>query len=236
MRKWSEHVQDRLFGDSWPAAVARRLWKPSFRVWQERIDLPKSLGSAGRLRIAFGSDFHAGPLTPLDAIESACLVMQESSPDLILLGGDFVSLSARHARRLVEVFRTLRAPGGIFAVLGNHDHWAGDSVISSILLDGGIGVLTNRSVRLGDWTIFCAGIRMQLFLNGMRPVQRCSWSTSHPEFWMPAIDPSMSRLRGIPMAGRSCSPTDTRQSCRRVRCPGDTSGAGILWREGGISS
>ena len=147
-RRTSEHIQAACFGDSWPAALVSGLWRPSFRVWHERIELRKPLGTADRLRIGFASDFHAGPLTPPESIESACRALAEAGPDLVLLGGDFVSLAARHAARLREPLGSITAPLGVFAVLGNHDHWAGAAEVAAVLEQAGIALLTNRSHRL----------------------------------------------------------------------------------------
>jgi predicted MPP superfamily phosphohydrolase len=144
-RRTSEYLQDQIFRDAWPAALTTQFIQPSFRIWREQVTLPKSLGSASQLRLGFASDFHSGPLTPAASIETACAALVAAAPDLILLGGDFVSLAARHVQRLRDPFRSLAAPLGIFAVLGNHDHWAGATTVSSMLQDLGITLLTNTS-------------------------------------------------------------------------------------------
>jgi predicted MPP superfamily phosphohydrolase len=147
-RRASEYLQDLVYGDFWPAAWASRIWTPSFRVWHERIELGKPLGSSSRLRLAFAADFHAGPLTPPDSIRAACEALRAASPDLILLGGDFVSVASRHVTRLLEPFRTLQPPLGVFAVLGNHDYWAGARAVEAALREAGVELLINRSHRL----------------------------------------------------------------------------------------
>ena len=137
-----------VYGEAWPANLASRTWTNRLRVWHERVALRKPLGTADRLRIAFASDFHAGPLTPLASTTAACEALNAEKPDCILLGGDFVSLAPRHATRLRESLSSLRAPLGVFAVLGNHDHWAGAAAVRAVLEESGISLLTNRSHRL----------------------------------------------------------------------------------------
>jgi hypothetical protein len=149
-RRTSESLQAAVFGDAWPAALVARMWRPPFRVWHERIELQKPLGTAARLRIGFASDFHAGPLTPPESIESACRALADACPDLVLLGGDFVSLAARHASRLLAPLQGVTAPLGVFAVLGNHDHWAGAAEVVEVLRQAGVSLLTNRSHRLAS--------------------------------------------------------------------------------------
>ena len=68
--------------------------------------------------------------------------------DLLLLGGDFVSIDPRGAGRLAHLVGGVHAPLGRFAVLGNHDHWAGASTVVAHLQNAGIEMLTNRATGL----------------------------------------------------------------------------------------
>jgi predicted MPP superfamily phosphohydrolase len=43
----------------------------------------------------------------------------------VLLGGDFVVLEARHVDTLAKRLARVAAPLGCYAVLGNHDYYAG---------------------------------------------------------------------------------------------------------------
>jgi len=100
------------------------------------------------LRIAFASDLHAGPTTHPAIIEHACQEMAAMNADVVLWGGDFVSLDARHIDEIVEHMAAVRAPLGCYAVLGNHDLWVDYSYLESRLEHVGIQLLTNRNVRL----------------------------------------------------------------------------------------
>jgi predicted MPP superfamily phosphohydrolase len=77
------------------------------------------------LRIAFASDFHAGPTTHPDLWAAACDALDRAKPDVVLLGGDFVVLEARHVDTLAKRLARVAAPLGCYAVLGNHDYYAG---------------------------------------------------------------------------------------------------------------
>jgi hypothetical protein len=46
--------------------------------------------------------------------------------------------------------RALKARLGVFACLGNHDHWEGAAKIRSTIEADGVKVLVNENVRLGD--------------------------------------------------------------------------------------
>ncbi len=80
-------------------------------------------------------------------------------PDLILLGGDYVlrkwddehPSSLAYVRPGVGVLGGLRAPRGVFAVLGNHDGWGIHvPAIRAALAENGIPELRNRGVWLED--------------------------------------------------------------------------------------
>jgi predicted MPP superfamily phosphohydrolase len=146
-RAW-EGAQAFLMRSDWPANLAARFIAPSLVVRHETFDLPKRLGAAETMRIGFASDLHAGPTTALATIELACTALRDAAPDLILLGGDFVSLRGRDAERLLEPLRQLRAPLGVFAVLGNHDHWSNAELVRSVLERAGVRLLHNEGARL----------------------------------------------------------------------------------------
>ena len=133
----------------WPADVAVRLGvPPEVAVDHHDVRVANSLGGVEALRIAFASDFHAGPMTPPDVIDQAITQLTEANADLLLLGGDFVSLRAEYARDLVGRLAAVPAPLGRYAVLGNHDYWADGARITGYLRDVGVEVLTNRNARL----------------------------------------------------------------------------------------
>jgi hypothetical protein len=100
------------------------------------------------LRLAFASDFHAGPSTHPEHLKRACETLAGIRPDLLLLGGDFACLAAHDVHELAEALGTIRAPLGTFAVLGNHDLWAGADLIRRRLEEAGIGLLVNRAASL----------------------------------------------------------------------------------------
>lgn len=117
-------------------------------VEEHRIFVGGAVPPGASLRIAFASDFHAGPATPWPVIEAGVATLESLRPDLLLLGGDFVSLDPREAARLARLLGTVRAPLGRFAVLGNHDHWSGGPAVVAHLQNAGIEMLTNRSIGL----------------------------------------------------------------------------------------
>lgn len=145
-RAASERLQALLAPTDWPARLALRLGAPrTVRVERHQVLVPASLGSGQPLRVAFASDFHAGPTTPAPLLDDAVAALAREQPDLLLLGGDFVCLRAGNAERLITLLGTVPAPAGRFAVLGNHDYWSGGREVARYLERAGIELLTNRS-------------------------------------------------------------------------------------------
>jgi predicted MPP superfamily phosphohydrolase len=130
--------------------AARGISAARVRRWHERIALPKSLGRQNRLRVAFASDLHAGRMTPAGTITAAFDALLEASPDLILLGGDYVCSRAEELEAILPALGRLRAPAGVFAVMGNHDHGADVGTITAQLEGCGVSVLRNRATTLPD--------------------------------------------------------------------------------------
>jgi predicted MPP superfamily phosphohydrolase len=106
--------------------------------------------AAGRppLRIGFASDFHAGATTHQQLLVDACSQLAAFRPDIVLLGGDFVSVRASYIDRLAPLLAAIDAPLGKFGVLGNHDLRADYRSVVAELERAGVQMITNKAVRL----------------------------------------------------------------------------------------
>ena len=107
--------------------------------------LPKELDG---LRLVHLSDFHYGPLTDSRHLERAVKAANDLRPDLIALTGDYISQDRIYAAPCAELVGRLRARFGVFAVLGNHDHWTDAALIADLFRAEGIQLLINEGMRL----------------------------------------------------------------------------------------
>ncbi|HET7435397.1 MAG TPA: metallophosphoesterase [Thermoanaerobaculia bacterium] len=99
-------------------------------------------------RIAFLTDTHVAPFMRPELYRAAVAEAVAFSPDLILLGGDFVTWQ-KHIPLLAEVLLPgLTARDGVFAVLGNHDYWANAEQVMATMRAGGVEFLINRSIAI----------------------------------------------------------------------------------------
>ncbi|HEX5110174.1 MAG TPA: metallophosphoesterase [Vicinamibacterales bacterium] len=74
------------------------------------------------LRIAFLTDIHHSLLVPADDVQRAVALANSLEPDLIVLGGDYVTgFNRAYMNPVAELLAPLHAPLGVVAILGNHD-------------------------------------------------------------------------------------------------------------------
>lgn len=123
-------------------------------VVEEQLALPGWPQSHGRLKIALFSDLHAGaPFMNLEKIETLVTAVNALEPDLVIMAGDFVIDGVIGGKQMTaEDFAPhlarLKAPLGLFAVLGNHDNWNDAGAIARAFERVGIGVLENAAARI----------------------------------------------------------------------------------------
>ena len=120
-------------------------------------DLPQSFDG---YRIAFLTDTHVASFMRRGFYREVVAQVARFDPDLVLLGGDFVSFE-RHIPLMAEVLLTgLSARDGMYAVLGNHDYWANSDGVIAAMTARGVRFVVNRSIaiRRGDDAIALAGI------------------------------------------------------------------------------
>jgi predicted MPP superfamily phosphohydrolase len=93
-------------------------------------------------------------------LERAVAAANELHPDLIALTGDYISQDRMYAAPCAEVVGKLRARYGVYAVLGNHDHWTDATLIADLFRAEGIRMLINEGSRMdvrGE-TFWLAGV------------------------------------------------------------------------------
>ena len=105
--------------------------------------LPEPLAG---LRIGFLTDFHHSQTVSRAMVDLAVAMVMAEHPDLIVLGGDYVTWGDRqYVGPVADALAALSAPHGIFAVLGNHDD---DKDMPAALTAKGFTVLRDARTRL----------------------------------------------------------------------------------------
>lgn len=125
------------------------------------VELPGLPEGFEGLRVLLVTDPHAGPFVSPMALRLALERLQAVEPDLILVGGDLTSSKLSEFTTHASAFATLDAPMGVYAVLGNHDHYTEKAAeLRQQMEDVGMRVLHNESVELerGGDRLSLAGI------------------------------------------------------------------------------
>ena len=132
--------------------------------------LPRSLDG---FRIVQLSDIHHSPFTSREQIERAVMTATNLQPDIIALTGDYISKERAYAAPCAELLGKLRARHGVYAVLGNHDHWTDASLITDLFRAEGMTVLVNQGMR---------------------------FEKDGAAFWLAGVDDTMVGLEDLPLA------------------------------------
>ncbi len=107
--------------------------------------LPKKLDGFKIIQL---SDIHHSPFTGLEHIERVVKVANRLRPDMFLLTGDYVSHEREYIAPVAAVLGLLKAKYGVYACLGNHDHWTDAELVTHLFRGEGINMLVNQGIRV----------------------------------------------------------------------------------------
>jgi predicted MPP superfamily phosphohydrolase len=142
-------------------AVAGGLWAfwlepASLRVRVHRLELPAWPKACDGLQVAVLAELHVGsPYNGLDKLADVVSATRDAAPDVILLAGDYVIHGVAGGSFVppedaAALLGTLRAPMGVYAVLGNHDWWYDAARVAGALEAVGIPLLEDASRRVAS--------------------------------------------------------------------------------------
>jgi hypothetical protein len=137
------------------------------------VEHPDWPAAAPSLRIGILTDIHAvEPWMSAHRISGIVDQLNAQKPDVIVLLGDYVNgLRPRYCTRELQVaewtapLQSLRAPLGVYAILGNHDWWSGQAPdIRRAFRKTGIALLENAAFKVsrGRDHFWIAGVKDQL--------------------------------------------------------------------------
>jgi uncharacterized protein len=218
-----------------PARLKLRRLEVPLERWPERLD---------GLRVAVVSDLHTGaPWVDERKVERVVGKVNAARPDLVALVGDYadptVALGEPVAPEAVaEELADLRAPLGVFAVLGNHDwHHYGERVPRA-LREAGLEVLENDAVAVehkGEvlWVAGLADMRerdpdVSIALAMVPPGQALIALTHDPDTF-----PSLRERADVVLAGHTHGGQVGLPLVRRAAAPSRGGYTGGEVREGG---
>lgn len=93
-----------------------------YRIHNVKVPSPNLPEAFHGFKIVQLSDIHVGSFMSTDPLNAAFDIVLKQNADLILFTGDLVNNVTDETAGYEEVFKRLKAPHGVFSVLGNHDY------------------------------------------------------------------------------------------------------------------
>ena len=93
-----------------------------YRIRRKTIylsNLPKSFDG---IRLAQISDIHSGSFFNKTAVRGGVEMLMTEKPDVVCFTGDIVNNVSKELNGYIDVFEKVKAPLGVYSVLGNHDY------------------------------------------------------------------------------------------------------------------
>lgn len=137
-----------LVGVSATAAYSRLIEPYSYWISETDIfirDLPQRFEG---FRITQLTDIHHSRILGIDEVRRVVALAQQTKPDMFVLTGDYSTSYRRYIEPCAEALSGLSAPEGVWAVLGNHDHYTDPELTTRALRRNRIVVLDNAHTTL----------------------------------------------------------------------------------------
>ena len=121
----------------------------------ERLVLETSKLPAGtnRLTIVQLSDVHLGLINRCERLAPMLAAVKAAHPDILVVTGDLVDAQINHLTGLAEMFRAITPTYGKFAIMGNHEYYAGTEKALAFIRDAGFTLLRNEAIASGPITL-----------------------------------------------------------------------------------
>jgi predicted MPP superfamily phosphohydrolase len=118
--------------------------KERYEIVQHTVTLPRLSPRLEGFRVVQLTDIHVGNFMKQAKLEWYVRAANDLNPDIVALTGDFIGSSPHFVRACAAALEKLDARHGVFACLGNHDHWVGAQHVTEALQAAGIQVLRNE--------------------------------------------------------------------------------------------
>jgi len=93
-----------------------------YTVRKEKLLIPDLPNSFKGLKIVQISDLHVGSFISDEPLKKAIDIIKKQNADIIFFTGDLVNDITEEALPFIDVLKEIKAPMGVFSILGNHDY------------------------------------------------------------------------------------------------------------------
>jgi predicted MPP superfamily phosphohydrolase len=116
------------------------------RVDSHSFSLPNFASDLAHIKVVHITDIHVGPLMHTERLARFITRINELEADLIVITGDIFDFSSDYIEAGCRSLANLKARGGVFAVLGNHDHYTGTEEVAA-----GLAEFTSIRLLRDEW-------------------------------------------------------------------------------------
>lgn len=133
-------------------------WHEAKDIRSEKITLrsAKIPAAIGRIRIVQLSDVHVGQIVSVERVKAILDKVRSASPDIIVATGDLVDGHQRHLTGIDTLFAAINPQLGKYAIMGNHEYYAGATESVNFMKKSGFIPLINENVKIGNF-LFITG-------------------------------------------------------------------------------
>ncbi|MCX6140266.1 MAG: metallophosphoesterase [Candidatus Kapabacteria bacterium] len=180
--------------------VGNGMWRTlyDFKTIHVDMNLSRLPRAFDGMRVAQISDIHAGSFPDHRPFQEVRRILDVLKPDIILITGDFVNAKPSEMAVIARELEKLRAPQGVFASLGNHDHYNSIEEHNRLITTVrglGVDLLVNENRRIteGGSSLIIAGTdntgfkqtfaRLPKALNGVQDDEATILMAHDPTFW-----------------------------------------------------
>ena len=130
---------------------SRNNWSTVVR--QHSLTINKDAGEREKLRILVASDIHLGNIKGNRFLKKLSKISKDVKPDMILIPGDLLDGDIEPFKRnqMNETLKSLQAPLGVYAVLGNHEYYGGAvEEFIQLVEEAGIKMLQDEAIEINE--------------------------------------------------------------------------------------
>ena len=132
--------------------IAAYGYKEALNIRTEHIfiNTPKLSAAVDRIRIAQISDVHLGLIVRKERLGLILRKIKEARPDILVSTGDLVDGQISELEALSDMLKEINPQHGKFAVLGNHEYYAGLRQAIAFKKAAGFTLLRDEGISIGD--------------------------------------------------------------------------------------
>jgi predicted MPP superfamily phosphohydrolase len=123
------------------------------RAERQVIETTKLPPGIDRLVIVQISDVHLGLINRRERFIPMIKAVRDAKPDLFVVTGDLVDAQINHLSGLAEMLQAIKAKYGKYAIMGNHEYYAGPERSLAFIREAGLTMLRDEAAMGGPITI-----------------------------------------------------------------------------------